>query len=236
VPAAMKRQLQPYLERLMAQGELTEPERRLILELRVIPVEIKAGENFPARAGAYLIGEGIAAELNYCRSGTSQITAFYLSGDFPGLHAIFRENPSQHLQAVTPTRALFIPKSELDKVALNPNISRAFWINCKRELAISRAWTARICRHNGFQRIAHLICEMAFRQKVNVAGKRFAFPFPFKQRHLAEAIGVSIVHANRVLVKMKEQDAFYYNGKMGVVPDWPYLENICDFDPSYLQM
>ena len=61
-----------------------------------------------------------------------------------------------------------------------------------------------------------------------------SFEFPVTQADLADALGFSIVHTNRVLQELRSTGLVKWTGHVVEVLDWPGLENLAKFDPRYL--
>jgi hypothetical protein len=55
-----------------------------------------------------------------------------------------------------------------------------------------------------YQRIAHLICEMALRAKAVGLEESGSFEFPVTQAELGDALGLSNVHVNRVIMELRK--------------------------------
>jgi hypothetical protein len=82
-------------------------------------------------------------------------------------------------------------------------------------------------------RIAHLFAEIAVRMDV-VRGNAFHFSFPPTQIQIAQAVGVSPVHANRSLNGLREENAMQLRNGIVFVDDWAKLKHLAEFDDKYL--
>jgi CRP-like cAMP-binding protein len=61
-----------------------------------------------------------------------------------------------------------------------------------------------------------------------------SFPLPFHQSDLAEACGITAVHANRVLRELRERKIVTFKNGQVVVGDLLALRAIAEFDDGYL--
>jgi CRP-like cAMP-binding protein len=63
-----------------------------------------------------------------------------------------------------------------------------------------------------------------------------AFDLPLTQAELADALGLSTVHVNRVLQSLRGQGLISLHGKSMRVLDWEELKTVGEFDPIYLHL
>ena len=56
------------------------------------------------------------------------------------------------------------------------------------------------------------------------------------QVELADAIGVSTVHVNRVLQELRSAGLIQSKGTQITIPDWDRLKDVAEFDPLYLHL
>ncbi len=85
-------------------------------------------------------------------------------------------------------------------------------------------------------RIAHLLCEIVTRLVALGACDRIACAFPLTQSDLAEATGLSVVHVNRTLRTLKEQELVSVRDRQLTILDWDGLVEAGDFLPDYLHL
>jgi DNA-binding transcriptional regulator LsrR (DeoR family) len=57
---------------------------------------------------------------------------------------------------------------------------------------------------------------------------------PMTQAELADAMGISTVHVNRVLQELRGNGLITLKGSRLEVLDWEQLKQAGDFDPAYL--
>lgn len=85
-------------------------------------------------------------------------------------------------------------------------------------------------------RIAHLLCEFAFRLDKQGLPSGQAYELPMTQDQLADALGLTAVHVNRIL-KVLVSDGLIAYSKRGVsIPDWEVLVAEAGFKSQYLHM
>jgi CRP-like cAMP-binding protein len=112
--------------------------------------------------------------------GKKQITAFYVPGDMPDIHELLLPS-STGLEALCESKKIRVSRSALANLfAHYPVLGVAFCREALSDFAIETEWLINVGQRQAKARIAHLICEMAFRI-VAVWAPEFDFPFPITQ-------------------------------------------------------
>jgi GAF domain-containing protein len=84
--------------------------------------------------------------------------------------------------------------------------------------------------------MAHLFCEIWFRLKSVGLAHDNAFSLPATQADLGDALGLSLVHVNRTIQRLRADGLISVNRDRVVrLLDWPRLTEIAEFDPTYLR-
>lgn len=97
-----------------------------------------------------------------------------------------------------------------------------------------REWLASVGRRSAYQRIAHLLCEVFVRMKAVGLAEELAFTLPITQAELADSLGLSAVHVNRVLQQLRGEGLIRSRGAQTTICDWEGLKRAGDFDANYL--
>jgi CRP-like cAMP-binding protein len=85
-------------------------------------------------------------------------------------------------------------------------------------------------------RIAHLLCELWTRLEVIGRTRGGAYELPLTQTYLADAMGLSLVHTNRNLQRLRRDGLITFHDHEVVVLDWQRLQAAAEFDRGYLQL
>ena len=95
-------------------------------------------------------------------------------------------------------------------------------------------WLVNFGQRDAVHRIAHLMCELRARlEAVDLADDR-SFALPITQEQLGDTLGLTSVHVNRALQKLRRQGLIEFQSGMVTIPDLDQLQLMSDFDPSYL--
>jgi CRP-like cAMP-binding protein len=228
-----------YLRRLSARSTLSDEERAALLALPGIATLVDVERDFvqigePAQH-ACLIVHGLVARFAQTRNGDRSIVALHIPGDMADLHSVVAPHVTWALHALTPTRILRIPHAKLRHLTQRyPGIAAAFWRDCAVDANILARWTANLGRKDALGRVAHLLAEMAVRYRV-IDARDGGFPFPITQVDLADAVGLTPVHLNRVLKRLAEDGIAVKDADYVRVLDEQRLSRAGEFDPAYLQ-
>jgi CRP-like cAMP-binding protein len=235
----------PEHRRLIAKlesiGTLGEDEREA---LAALPLRIKSvAENTDiVRDGdkpteSCLLVEGFLCRYKMLPDGGRQILAIHTAGDIPDLQSLHLTTMDHSLGTLTPCRVAFITHKDLHEIThAYPGITALFWRDTLIDAAIFREWLTGVGRRTAHQRIAHLICEIHVRLKAVGLADEDGFELPITQAEIADSLGLSTVHVNRVLQDLRRDGLILSRGKYLSVSDWRALEEAGGFDPRYLHV
>ena len=181
-----------------------------------------------------LINKGQAFRYKLLSDGRRQIMAFHVPGDMVDLHSLFL-SMDHSIGALTNCEVMFIPHGVLETlIEAHPAVGRALWRYNLVESAIFRQWMIGMGRRSAYARIAHLFCEMKVRLEAAGLSHRSRVPLPLTQQHLSDALGLSVVHTNRVLQSLRREGLITFRSGQLVVLDWPGLQAAGEFEAGYL--
>jgi CRP-like cAMP-binding protein len=84
------------------------------------------------------------------------------------------------------------------------------------------------------KRLAHLLCELSFRLKAVGLTQDHDYQLPVTQVDLADATGMSPVHANRILQRLRREGLITLQGTSFKIKDIKRLEHFAEFRSNYL--
>lgn len=99
---------------------------------------------------------------------------------------------------------------------------------------IMRAWIVSMGRRSSLERVAHLICELYLRVRNIGLTYDTQFALPLSQLVLADALGMTPVHINRVLKELRLSGAMHLKRGFVIILDPVKLVQIAGFDENYL--
>lgn len=193
------------LFKTMTVEELTYMQKFKVGELTVDPGTpiLMEGSKSPQLFTA-LTGMGI--RNTSLENGERQVLNFVFPGDFIGLQAGVLGEMKHSVEARTHMRLCVFDRSEFWNF-FRSHPSRAFdltWLAAVEEHFLGEALTT-LGQRSALQAIAWALTKVFARGKALDMVTHGEMPFPFTQRDLADALGLSLVHTNKTLAKLKEQ-------------------------------
>lgn len=183
----------------------------------------------------HLVISGWAARYKLLPDGQRQITAFLIPGDFCDLHITVLEHMDHNIAAVTPVKLACIPAEVMENLPLErPTLARALWWSTLVDEAVLREWLVSAGRRNAHQAVAHLFCELHTRLRRVGMVENHRFELPVTQEDLADALGLTPVHVNRMLKRLKNEELIQIFDRKLTILDGERLCKVAGFDPSYL--
>lgn len=233
--------LAPLVTRLAAIAKLTDSDVEAILSLPYSIRDARAGWEV-AREGdrpsqCCLVVEGTFCRFKVAAHGARQIVSYHIRGDVPDLQSCFLENMDHNLSALTPGTVAFIPHAAIRQMLVeNPLFIAKLLRESFIDSSVSREWLCNVGRREAEARVAHLICELYTRHSASGTAHFRTFPFGLTQTAIGDSQGLSTVHVNRVLQKLRGDGLIQSEGKEMTILDWPGLKRRGDFDPGYLHL
>ena len=184
-----------------------------------------------------LLLDGFAARYRIVDDGRRQITALHIAGDFVDLHAFPLKKMDHGIVALTPCHVALADHSELKKMTeTEPHLTRLLWLLTLVDGAIHREWIVAMGRRSKVSQIAHIFCELFARLEVIGRVKDGTFALPLTQQELADTLGMSLVHLNKSLKLLHNQNTVKWTQQAVKVIDMERLARTAEFDPGYLNL
>lgn len=182
---------------------------------------------------ASLILSGWCARISPERNDNHQITGIMLPGDAFGLGA----SPwaGDRLGVLTLTSCVLVDANPLRQlVRLRSPIHARLVDACHRLAWLEQTYAlnhiVRLAGRNGYQRVAHLIVELYMRMGEVEMIRNGGFAMPLSQQTVADVLGLSKVHLNRVARQLKREGLVEFPRGAVFVPDLARLAEVAGFD------
>jgi CRP-like cAMP-binding protein len=229
------------LRKLESVTGLTDEEKRAITALPFLVREVSDDRDVISIGDkpthCCVVIEGWACRYKMTPHGRRQIMSFHIPGDIPDLQSLYIETMDHSLSALTPLTVGLIPHRDvIDLIRRHEGIARALWRDSLVEAAIFREWMVGIGRRSAHERIAHQFCEMATKARSVGLNDGDVYPWPVTQEEIADSLGLSDVHVNRVLRDLRRDGLVDVGRRFLTVHDWKRLAVLGQFDPQYLHL
>jgi CRP-like cAMP-binding protein len=184
----------------------------------------------------HLIVEGWAARYKLLPDGSRQITAFLLPGDFCDLHVTILGAMDHSIATITRARVAYIPRGRMEALTERPGITKALWWSTLVDEAVLRNWIVNVGRRDAFEAIGHLMCELFVRLRNVGLTDDHRYELPLTQEEIGDALGLTPVHVNRVLQRMRGEGLISLDRGALTIHDYRRLEKASGFNPNYLHI
>ena len=182
----------------------------------------------------FVMLEGWAYRYKILPSGGRQIVGFMMPGDCSDLHIGVLAEMDHGIRTLTQARVTTIGRTEMDAMLdRHPRVAKAIYVSQLIDEGTMRAWITSMGRRSSIERVAHLVCELYLRAKdLGLAADKFALPV--SQAQLADAVGMTAVHLNRVVRELRSLGAMTLSRCRVEVTNPLTLAQIAGFDDNYL--
>ena len=228
-----------FIEKLNGFSRLTPAENEVLAAATASPRDYPAKYDL-IREGdkpgpVFVVLTGWACRYKILPNGSRQILAYLMPGDSCDLHVGLLAEMDHSIQVITPASVATLERREMDMLFdQHPGIARAMYLGQLIDEGTMRAWITSMGRRASIERVAHLMCELYLRA-LNI-GLTLEPPFalPLSQTMLADSLGMTPVHLNRVIKELRASGAMTLRRGSLIIEDPSRLVRIAGFDDNYL--
>jgi CRP-like cAMP-binding protein len=202
---------------------ITDDELASIQEIKREHLEVAAGSEIirigDAAPEVFTLYAGWAFRYKMLSDGRRQILSFLLPGDLLGLQAAMFDAALFGIEALTDVELCVLPRKKVWALfGKMPGLAfDVAWLGSRSESFVDENLTS-VGRRTAAERVAALIVTLYKRAKVIDMVENESFAFPLTQQHIADALGLSLVHTNKTLAKLRRMGMFkQQNGTMTLV-------------------
>lgn len=214
-----------------------------VAAIAALPITVKES---PARATLAREGatsthcsvllEGFACRSKTADSGKRQILSVHIPGEILDLEAIHLPVMDHDVTTLSRCKVGLIGHEALLAAArARPMVGEALWRYTARDAALFREWIMNIGRRPAINRLAHLLVEIGDRLERAGLANDASFQLPMTQLDLADALGLTPVHVNRVLQELRRSGLLELRKYTVSLPDLKRLKEVAAFDDLYLR-
>lgn len=184
-----------------------------------------------------VILEGFACRYRLQSDGRRQMVGLLLPGDMCDIRICILSRMDHSIGTLSTVRAAQIPRETADLLLERyPRLARAFWWSTLVEESITREWVVNVGHRTAFERMAHLFCEIFERLHTVGLTRGDTCDLPLTQAELSDALALSAVHVNRVLMEMRHNQLITLRNQQLTLHDYHALRIIAGFDARYLHL
>jgi len=230
-----------FIRKLNLFAPLSGPDTKLLEQICSKPLSINARQDLIQEGEApdvvHLILDGFACRYKIVPEGTRSIMAYLLPGDMCDWHAFILREMDHSVATLSPCRVVEIPRAAVLEITDKyPAITRALWWIALVDEAVLREWIVNVSRRSATEAVTHLFCELLARLEAVGLRVENGFEFPVTQSELADTVGMSAVHANRVIQELRARKLIVLNPHGLQILDIEALKQLAGFRPNYLHL
>lgn len=193
---------------------------------------VREGE---AAGNCTLLVNGFAFRQKLVSDGARQIISFHIPGEILDIQNGFLDVADHNVQSLLRCTVATVPRSAFQEVlSSRPAIRDAVWFDTLVDSSIFREWVVNVGRRDARGRIAHLLCEIVARLKAAGQIEGDVLDFPITQEQIADATGLTAVHTNRTLQRLRGDGLIALSSSKLTILDWDRMAEVGDFNQRYL--
>lgn len=221
-------------------GPLPEDDRRFLDDLVGSPRLLRANEDI-IREGdttndVHVVLEGFAGRYKVTEDGRRHIMALLVPGDMCDIHTFILKRMDHGIATLSPCQIADLPRSRVLEMLERPAVARALWCMTLVDEATLREWLVNLGQRKTEERVAHLFCELHLRLRAVGLANDEHFLLPLTQTDLADAMGASAIHMNRVIQSLRAKNLVAFEKGQLVILDIDELREMSGFNPNYLHL
>src|SRR5262249_10496279 len=183
----------------------------------------------------FVLIDGVAIRYRILHDGRRQVLNIALPGDFIGFPSSFFEKALYSVSALT--ESVVAPISFRTLVGLfdrHPRLAAAIFWSFACEAAMYAEHLIDVGRRSALERVAHFLLELLTRLKLIGLADERSFRMPLTQELIADELGLSVHHVNRILRQLRDDDLVSIERNIVIVKNVEELAVLADFKKSYL--
>lgn len=191
-------------------------------------------DNDPA-GDIFIIQQGWSCVHKLLPNGSRQIISFPLPGDIVGFSDVMVGRATASLECISELVVASVAAPVIRSImASNGRVGKAIYWAVEQNNAIVVEHLINAGRRSALARVAHLILEFAVRLRMIGVPTDLSFELPISQVLLADALGLTAIHVNRILRQLREAKLMTFKSGIVEIHDLEGLIKIAEFSEDYL--
>jgi CRP-like cAMP-binding protein len=215
--------------------EFTAKELEFISGFKSGELNVQAGTNVLLQstnsAHLYTILSGWAFRYKALPDGRRQILNYALPGDFIGLQGSVNDEMQHSVEALTDMMLCVFPSEKLWSLYTDfPTLAfDVTWLAAREEQILDEN-LLNVGRRTAMERLGCLLLTLFDRAAEVGLTKGNTIQFPFTQQHVADTLGMSLVHTNKTLQRLAATKTVRWKDRRFELLDREALANIAHYE------
>ncbi|MGB5556526.1 MAG: Crp/Fnr family transcriptional regulator [Paracoccaceae bacterium] len=176
---------------------------------------------------------GMGLRYKTLEDGERQVVNFIFPGDFIGMQAAILGEMKHSVEATTAMTLCVFDRKEIWQL-YKTEPERGFsltWLAAIEEHFLGEA-LATVGQRSAKERVAWALLRIHRRLSSLNLNHAKSVPLPYRQRDIADAVGLSLVHTNKTLAALREQQLASWVGSHLIIADDAKLAQVAGLDPE----
>ena len=223
------------LREMQCLREFTAKELEFVSSFKSGELNVEAGTSVLLQntnsAHLYTILSGWAFRYKTLPDGRRQILNYALPSDLIGLQGSVNDQMEHSVEALTDMKLCVFPREKLwDLYAGHPTLAfDVTWLAAHEEQMLDEALLS-VGRRTALERMAYLLLTMFQRAEDVKLTKGHTIQFPFTQQHVADTLGLSLVHTNKTLQRLAATKTMRWKDRRFEILDRDRLAKIASYE------
>ena len=184
---------------------------------------------------AFVLQAGWACSYKDLLNGRRQIISFPIAGDIVGLRSVLLRTADHTFATLTDAVVSAVEGTHVMKCVTDfPRLGAALLWAASRDEAMVVEHLVNIGRRSALERTAHFFMELAERLTLAGQATETEFDCPLSQFVIADALGLTSIHVNRVMRHLREMRLLTLKKGKAQIHDLAGLRKLAGFQGGYL--
>jgi CRP/FNR family transcriptional regulator, anaerobic regulatory protein len=209
----------------------TADELAFVSEFKTDELHVAPGMSFlhegASSENLYTMFSGWAFRYKMLSDGRRQILNYALPADLLGLQGSLMREMEHSVEALTPVTLCLFPRKKLwDLYSRYPSLAFDItWLAAREEQLIDENLLS-LGRRTALERTAFVLLHLFTRaQEVGLTAES-TMQFPLTQQHLADTLGLSLVHTNKTIKRLIDTNTVRWKGRQLEIADLSALQRL----------
>jgi CRP-like cAMP-binding protein len=219
--------------------ELSPNELKFLARIQARPLKMKRGSQLIQEGqvghNAFVLQTGWACNYKDLPDGRRQIISLPIAGDCVGLRSVLLRTANHSFSTLTEAVVSPVRSTEIFECINDfPRLGLALMCAASRDEAIVVEHLVSVGRRNATERTAHFFMELAERLSMISLASTAEFECPLNQFVLADALGLTAIHINRILRQLRDDELVTFRDGCVRIHDLDRLRKTAGFCDGYL--
>jgi CRP-like cAMP-binding protein len=220
---------------------LTPMEQQRLADIQSDPRTVKRGRLFTEEGQigqkAFVLHAGWACRYRDLANGQRQVISFPIAGDCVGIRGALLRTADHSFSALTDAMVTSVDAADIIQCVTDfPRLGTALFWAASRDDAMVVERLVSVGRRSAVERTAHFFLELAERLSLIGVAAQTEFRCPLTQFVLADALGMTAIHVNRVLRELRELGLLTIRNGSVRMYDVDRLKKFAGFRGGYLDV